>query len=187
MGTSNAPVTLSVTLCVIIGVRSPFQSFMFSQVIWGIDKAWYTLNKVVWATAYPKLLLPQPLIPVDQFGSLYLIPSRTGDWFGVVRRRYCLVSSGSLVYSDLYPFHQTFAWYQSPAVDVTASKHLWVQQSYLTSLSRYIHITDLPEPGPAYSIPAIWHHGEVGKKMSKGLEQLNFRPDFVANCATLIK
>lgn len=104
MGTSNAPVTLSVTLCVIIGVRSPFQSFMFSQVIWGIDKAWYTLNKVVWATAYPKLLLPQPLIPVDQFGSLYLIPSRTGDWFGVVRRRYCLVSSGSLVYLDVIPF-----------------------------------------------------------------------------------
>lgn len=143
--------TISHSLC---NNRSsiPFLNFMFSHEVTGrTAKAWHTLNKVAWATAYPKLILPQPLIPVDPFGSLYLIPSCTGDWSGVARRGYCLVSSGSSVCLDVYPFHQIFVWYQSTAVDVTASKHLWVQQYYLTSLSRYIHITGLPEPGPAHS------------------------------------
>lgn len=188
VGTSNVTLTRLVTLCVIIGVQSPFQSFMFSHVvIWGIAKAWYTLNKVAWATAYPKLLLPQPLIPVDQFGSLYLIPSCTGDWFGVARRRYCLVSSGSLVCLDVYPFHQIFVWYQKYSCGCDCIK-AFMGSAVLFNITQQIY----PHHRSAWArtsifYPAIWHHGEGGGEMSKGLEQLDFRPDFVANCATLIK
>ena len=62
--------------CVITGVQSPFQSSMFSQVIWEILRAWksFVLQWIL-ATAHVWSASPSTCKPSTQFGSLCLEPS----------------------------------------------------------------------------------------------------------------